>query len=411
MKNAFIFFNKKILSRKWKRYKKKGKTIRIRVDGVLSVLRAMDAAGIRYVVLRWPEDVPVTSEAEALYDKDIDILTDLTKSDTPKLADIALRFSGHIPFDVYNISGQGGMFYKKMPYYPPALAEEILSHRQLYNDLFYIPDPERMFLSLLYHLVYHKGLDSGIPSGCGLVSDSSPKRLYGDKLEQLSKNLGFRISRPVTLVGLYEYLKTRIWSMPYDLLERWPDKSPWHQFLLELEIEQFRLWAEKLPGLLVFFIRECASQPEQVEHILKSLSGKFDILRYEKLNNEQTTRVTRLVRGGNWFHVKRPEKVNPVFIIICYDHRPVKVNLEDVPQARQHPQVKNQNVFIKHTIRENISQMAESSENGIHGSDNEFEAQHMIRAVYDAESDSINRELLLRVIDKKSPINRPDLFK
>jgi hypothetical protein len=253
------------------------------------------------------------------------------------------------------------------------------------------------FRSLAFHLVYHKGPLSGIPTGCEIETHSSPKRDYKRYIEDLGRTLKVGIEPPYSLLKLHDYLKGCLWSMPYDLLERWPNKSPWHQFLLRRELDLLQPWAQRLPGLLVFFIRQDATSQEKLEFIIDQLSGKFQILLKDVMTDDQTARVIRLVRGGNWVQGPNLDLVRPTIAVITYDHNPVPVDESDNQKKISYPLVRNGNVFIKQHIREMLNNKfsADGEIFGIHGSDNEFEAQHMLRAIYGQKVDEINHLLLL----------------
>jgi hypothetical protein len=126
------------------------------------------------------------------------------------------------------------------------------------------------------------------------------------------------------------------------------------------------------------------------------LSDKFQILLKVTLSESQINRVIRLVRGGNWIQGPNLKLVRPVIAMITYDHNPVPVDESDHLKKTTYPLVRNRNVFTKQHIRETVNE--KFSTDGeifcIHGSDNEFEAQHMLRAIYDQQIDEINNTLV-----------------
>lgn len=385
---------KKRLLRKWRRTRHKS-TIRLKVSDVPGLLGDMDENGIRYVVLRWPEEVPITTEQKWPSDKDVDILADIEKKMLPVMADIASRRPGPVPCDLYSISGRAGTSYLGKPYYPPVLAEDILKNRCRHSMGFYVPQPLWAFRSLAFHLAYHKGVLSGIPTGCEIQTEPHPKRDYKQRIEELGKSLNIEIEPPYSLLKLHDYLKQHQWNMPYDLLERYPRRDPWHEYLLRRELDLLRPWAQRLPGLLVFFIRQDATSPEKLDFITSRLSDKFQIVLKVTLSEDQINRVIRLVRGGNWVQGPDLELVRPVIAMITYDHNPVPVDESDQMKKITYPLVRNGNVFVKQQIREMLNSKFSTDGEifGIHGSDNEFEAQHMLRAIYDRHIDEANNKL------------------
>jgi hypothetical protein len=394
------WIRKKLILRKWHKSKKRKRVIHLKVRNVLDIFKKIEKVGFRYVVLRWPEEVPVTPEKENTFSDDIDLLTDVNKSDLPTLADIVSRQSGHIVCDLYSLSGRGGTSYLGMPYYPPVLTELILNNRRRHVKGFFIPDPINAFYSFAFHVVYHKGILSGIPTGCDIKTEASPKRSYIQRLYELAQETHVtEIEPPYTLLKLHDYLKMQKWNMPYDLLERWPKKDAWHQYLLDREMNILRPWADKLPGLLVFFIRKDVMTKEYSNLIIDTLSNKFRILHKEKLSEQQIESVIRSVRGGNWLQGKNLELIRPIIAIICYDFDPVPIEISDYHKKENYPLVKNHNVFTKQQIRMDLNRDTSADRElfGIHGSDNEYEAQHMIRAIYGNKTDDMNNYLLAEI--------------
>ena len=395
MNNLTCWFRKKYLLAQWRHRRRRKKNIYFSVSNLKRVFEKFDEHNVRCVVLRWFDEVPLTLQEEdnLKSDSDIDILVDT--EDLKLLALIASQHPGNIRFDVYNRTGRRGMSYASLPYYPPTLASIILDQRVRYRDAFYVPEALTHFRSLAFHLVYHKGLDSGIPSGCHLRSNSDPKRPYGRFLAELDQGLGIKIDQPYTLLGLHEYLKQCGWEMPYDLFERWPHKSSWHQYLLEQETKVLKPWAERLPGLLVFFIRQDLIESNKTEMVYQMLEEKFSILKKEQIIQQQIDRVMQKVRGGNWIAHNGTWVIPPKIAVICYDHNPVPVAETDINKIKSYPHIKNKNVFHKHEIRMRLAKTDNTSEKifGIHGSDNAYEAQHMLRTIYTENTPEVNRKL------------------
>jgi len=397
LENIINKFRKRSLLAKWRRRSRRKKNIRLYVSDLAGMFNDFDSYGIEYVVLRWFDEVPVTREQEFNHDdiNDVDILINV--DDLDGVAEIVCLRPGRIKCDLYNVTGRRGMSYLGMQYFPATLAKEILEKRVRYNSTFYVPDDFTSFLSLAYHLVYHKGFASGILSGCQLQSDKAPKRPYGLLLEKLGQSLDIDISPPYTLLKLHKYLKRHGWDMPYDLIERWPRRTEWHKELLRVELGILDKRAQKLPDLLVFFIREDMIQLGLTDTICDMLREKFAILKTINLSQEQIDRVVRQVRGGNWLEYKGTAVVPPKIAVLCYDNNPVGLDESDEDKTRDYPLVKNRNVFHKHDIRERLKKITNSSKKvtGIHGSDNAYESQHMLRAIFgDDQIEPINTEIL-----------------
>jgi hypothetical protein len=397
----FAQLRKQLAIQAWRRKARKKSTARLMITDVPGFLQKLEQRGIRSVVLRWPDEVPQSASAEKVCTEDVDLLIDGNGLDCA--IEIAAGQPGKIKCDLYTSTGHRGTTYRKMPYYPPVLADRILSHRECYNSSFHIPDPLTHFCSLAFHLVYHKGLESGIPSGCHLETSPAPKRDYGKLLEGLACAAGIPLEAPTSLFQLHQLLKKHDWEMPPDLLVRWPKQTDWHRWLLKQETNLLCPWAEKLPNLLVFILREDATGHGLTSQICEMLSEKFSILAVEEFSEQQQNSVMRKVRGGNWTEHRKTTLVRPTVAVICYDHHPAKVaeGAAGKKAKSSYPLVENQNIFLKHEIRERINQLQkiQPAIHGIHGSDNAYESQHMIQAVFGPESDRMNQQFLNEVCE------------
>ncbi len=390
------WWKKKRMLRDWRKRSRRKRNIRLKVGRLDKMFSEFHRRGISYVVLRWFDEIPGNPRQEAQFAEDIDLYWDGQSAED--LADVAIHHAGPVACDVFSVTGRGGTSYHGMPYYPPILGRMILEERQIRQNAFYVPSPMLHFFSLAYHLVYHKGLESGIPSGCELASNPSPKRKYGEKLQVLGQSLNISLLVPYTLMSLHDYLKQNDWDMPYDLLERWPLKSPWHLHLLMHEKSLLEHWAEKLPDLLVFFIREDILDRHLEERVYELLERKFTILRRIELSESQIQRVMRKVRGGSWIEHRGTTWIRPVKAVLCYDFNPAPVAQND-EKTNAYPLVRNRNVFWKHEIRDRLNETHGEDREiiGIHGSDNGYEAQHMLQAIFSERTDCVNDELLEQI--------------
>ena len=394
----------------WRRRARKKHTARLRLTDVSGFLEQLEQQGIPAVVLRWAEEVPTTPFEEAAFSGDVDLLID--GRGLKQAIEIAAGQPGPVKCDLYTSTGHRGTTYRKMPYYPPVLAERILADREPHEAGVLVPGTKTQFRSLAYHLVYHKGLESGIVSGCRLESCSRPSRNYPELLVKLAGRSGEECEQPITLVSLHRWLKKRDWDMPIDLLARWPKQTSWHQWLLEQEVIRLRKWTMRLPGLLVFLIRDDAIQLGLADGIREMLSEKFSVLAVEKLTQRQSETVMGRVRGGNWIEHGKTALVPPREAVVCYDFDPLPVDSARTTSRERssYPLVENANVFHKHEIRERLNRRRRSGQpriHGLHGSDTACEAQHMLEAVFGARSDSVNSGLAALVTGQVLDRSRP----
>ena len=393
MRAVKFWFRKYRLRAKWRRRSKRSGGIRLRIGNVMIFLRRLEEAGISYVVLRWPEELPLYAFEEAGFQEDVDLLVDLDMLDS--MASLAAEHHGRIPVDLYSVSGRKGANYLKMPYFPPAFALEVLASRVRHPNGFFIPNKSMYFWSLAYHLVYHKGQEAGIPSGCGLKVDCRPKREYGLLLRKLGADAGICIPNNYTLINLHNMLEKMHLNMSFDLLVRWPKQTPWHHFLMKSMREHIAVWAEKLPDLAVFFIREELADEKNEGLIVSLLAMKFKLIEVIHLDESQQYRVRMQVRGGNWISLTTKRDSPPRVAIICYDLNPKPFRKND-KLADSYPHMRNRNMLYKLEVR-NALHLADGRQrlNALHGSDNALEAQHMLAALVGHDSlEQKNLEIL-----------------
>ena len=369
----------------WRKARRLGRTLRLRIGNVSEFLEQLNAMGIRYVVLRWFEEVPLDQASEAVFSQDIDFLMEHSRLD--EVVRLAAKHPGGIKCDIYSPTGKRATGYKKMPYYPPVLGNEVLEHRVFYQDTFYVPEPDYFFKSLAYHLTYHKGTTSGIPSGTTAFPDCPPaKRLYGALLEELGAAVGVSaLEKPYTLLRLHRYLQTVEWSMPYDLMVRWPKEKEWMAFLAQEEVAKYQSHADRLPNLIVFLVRADGTASDDVrDATVQLISEDFKILRSVELDACMTRRVSRSVRGGNWMEHGGNAFIPPTLALICNDESPIPFSQDD-PRRRKYPLISNAKVLYKNRIRNEINERFPSGGSKrivLHASDNSIEAQHHLEAVY-----------------------------
>ena len=93
--------------------------------------------------------------------EDLDLLVD--DDSLAAVRDVLESGPGIQAVDLYSVCGAPGADYRKLPYYPPYLAEQLLERSVPHRDVCSVPSPRDHFLSLAYHAVYHKGTASGLP--------------------------------------------------------------------------------------------------------------------------------------------------------------------------------------------------------------------------------------------------------
>lgn len=396
MDQILYFIRYPLLLLRWKRIRRRGKTLRLRIGKVANFFQALNRAHAPYVVLRWFDEVPLTASSTTESQEDVDLL--VHGEQLYQVVRIAARYPGKIRFDIYSPTGSRGTGYRGMPYYPPLFAEEILKCRKFYQGQFFIPAPKMHFLSLAYHLVYHKGIESGITTGADLPTTSKPKRDYAQSISQIATALKISLPQPITLTSLHQYLKSQMWSMPHDLMVRWPKQNPWIDHLIDQEESPLRDPAKIFDHLIVFLLRDDIFQSGLESRAVDLLGQRFHILRQENLDPEQTNRMLRMTRGGNWVEHKGTEFLPPRMAVICYDSEATPFTTGD-PRQRKYPFLQNQNVLYKIEMREELSRLLPPGKKliGIHGSDNAIETQHYLKTIYAGEYPQVLDHLKARM--------------
>lgn len=367
----------------WKRRARKKRRANVKVGSLRNFFQRLHQEDIVYVVLRWPEEIPWDSQALPKNDeRDLDML--VRDQDLERFCRVAANSPGRTKIDLYSNGIRLGTDIKRLPYYPPSLGTEILAGRRLDEAAqVFVPSGRAAALSLAYHAVYHKGFDSGMPFAAGEKPRRVAKHDYIGRIKAFADTADLVLPPEFTLVALHEWLKTQGWAMPYDLLERWPVRHEGLEMLLQRETQllQAMLQAAGLQDLLVFLLREDAIEAGAGEMILQELSGQFQILGQERLSQQQQRLVSRMTRGGDWTLHKSTQVIPPVLAVFCHDPCPEPVPA-DSPSAKLHPHVRNNRIFFKHRLRQNLSTRFPGANNFMHGSDNDCESCQYVQAIY-----------------------------
>ncbi len=328
--------------------------------------RELFARQIRYVVLRWFETFPDVAKGE-----DVDLL--VADEDLGKLEPL---FSGSrtlLACDAYSVSGLPGSAFRKMAYYPPHLAEQLIRQAVWYKDLYRVPNVRDHFLSLAYHAIYHKGYRSGLASNYGKGGKLArrPDHDYKRALTELAAKLSIEL--PIDLDSLDEYLAAEGWRPPSDMLALLAVRNHWiHD----------RFFREAFPvppqhrGIAVFLVRERAVHLELDSQLESEFESRgFRVLATTLLSPEDRARVACRLRGGNWRQGPSPCSGGlPARVFVVWDPRPLTVPLLT---KSNHPLLDNLRVRrVKKQVRAHMLRGISSSQtfNPLHSSDNAFQA-------------------------------------
>lgn len=373
-KFGFFIFHKLVSNRKVRNY--------IKSDiSIPSFFLELNKRDINYVILRWFEDLPNVTENE-----DLDIL--MNDDDIKKISDLVTGKPNSKKLDIYSITS----LYSNngLPYYPARIAKEILCQRVLYKDNYYIPVQLHYFLSLVYHILYHKGEKSGLLSKYIIEREGNPEHQYDKILEKMALDLNIDVE--INLDSLHLFMISNNWNPPIDTLRKLSilTGSIWQKSILPKQNNDFETDGE----VIVFIIREWAANDKKIEMIKNIIIERnLSIIKICKIDDKQKEIGSDYIRGGNWGRGPYPISGGyPSHVLIVFDYHPKPVNRK---LYKQYPFVLNENTFIKNDIRDyfNDRMLRTKWTNCIHSSDDEIEAWDYIKYICPDSYDEIKSKV------------------
>ena len=309
--------------------------------------------------------------------KDVDLLIDDQALPGLKTAFRNRRSGAKI--DCYGIRGLHGSDYHGFPHLPERLGRQILDRRRQVADI-WVPHPLDELDALLYHLAYHKNLQSGVH-----VSDPARSILTPDteRLAVLRKECGVTVT--CTLEEFQRHLESRDLSVSDARLIAYIEHDFRHgrKSLFHARLQ------DRHPGELnLFVIREVAVRFGMIEAFIERLRERYQIVSIKSI--DWWTRLTRArhMRGGKWRRGGRP-----YIAVIVFDMAPVPTTADE---REVHPFVFNRNQFTKVEWRDWFCRAtsARPKDNPIHSTDNEAEALGHLPLFFSAEErEKIKRSL------------------
>lgn len=258
--------------------------------GVAGFFRKLKQLDVTYVVLRWFEALPKVENGE-----DIDLLVGDSNLEA-MLSLIERRRRTSIPIDIYSVTGKMRTDWRETAYFPGVLSQAILDNSVELPNGIRVPDPERHFLSLAYHAVYHKGLASGVPVRVGErpVMDN-PEHDYPTILANLSKAV-FRDSSPISLEHLEAGLRAE-GMIPGFHTEEFLART--NQFVADSVIKRVSTNSPEMDAISVFILREKAADWVGDVRLFLSRQG-FEVLSEKSFHGQSARHIAAFSRGGNW---------------------------------------------------------------------------------------------------------------
>lgn len=335
----------------------------------INFLNTLYKNNIDFVVLRWFNEI---NSLES-YKEDIDILIN-TKS-LENLYDILDNQIGILPIDIYSSTGEEETSYAGLPYYPVEFATKILNNKELHKDGFFIPNNYYHLISLIYHVVFHKSLSSGLPINEAIQNNIIPKRNFKVLLKQILQDNNESIAE-LTLESLYLFLKAKGFIPQYDLILKLKGlkKDDWFNFVLKDIRNQYENKYTFVDGISIFLLRENAFNTKNINHMVNSFKDYgFELITHSKIKESNLEKAQKNIRGGKWD--KGEYEINagkPVYYFLVFD------SFSKYPQGdykHLYPNLENEKATkLKLELRFGLNSSHQFSMNSIHSSDDFFEA-------------------------------------
>ena len=372
--NSFQFFNYRpyfLIERVYKREKEKARRyIPINFNRI-SFLIKITELNFNYSVLRWYDSIKDISN----YEDDIDIL--VHKEDTEKLLNFIESSVGIMPLDIYSSDGEETTSYAGLPYFTSKLSNQILENKIIYKNQFYIPNSNDYLISLIYHIVFHKSIKSGLNINNTIVNKFEGNRDYIVILNKIFELNEIKFEKAITLETLLGFIEEQEFKPHYDLILKLygMKKDKWLSQLVIREKEVINQDYSFIKGLAVFFLRKKAYSIENIELVLKNVEKfGFNVLAHSHIPEENQELINSNVRGGKWdkgIGLYEENAGTPIYYFILYDPfykspgKSIKKN---------YPHLENEKVLsLKKQLREVFNQNFKKTMNSIHSSDDFYE--------------------------------------
>lgn len=341
---------------------------------------------IRYVVPRFYENLPNLDSEDA----DLDIIVD--KDDLRKVSSFLGSNPGSIPVDVYTSNGND---YHGISYIPPVKATQVLDNAIIGPGGALIPDKQDAIDLIVYHILYHKGYLSGIPSVHNKYNSAHEKNnKYLRVIRPLCDSLGFEVGN--TLEEMDIYMVSAGWRPALDTLNKMAAWNSWVRDTLSSTVPE-------IVPLYAFILKEGVRSNGYDELIKDGLQKEGFILVEERelIGDVKQNAITDL-RGGIWNDsLENDAEINnfyPYKILITWDtlERPIS----EIARS-------------KHRIRTLIDRQKTSL---IHSSDNYSETVDYIETcipdqfVFYKDANEVTKKFKKHSLKKKTALIRSGYY-
>lgn len=270
--------------------------------GVSGIIQFLNANSIRYVIPRFFEKLPELHRDGG----DLDILVD--DKDYEHLCKFLMDNPGDIPIDVHTVHHPTPS--TGLPYFPPVLACNMIENSNKHPSGASVPNDYYYLLSIIYHALYHKGFDSGIPSNLSNIMKPSDNDYLG-KITELLKRNSINMNL-ITMENCAKLLTDLGYGLHNDTLEHLRRRNMW----VNLSLSNFEPYYES--GLGVIFIRGTVD-PDSISKIQSFITDlNFQILYSNELSEYEAGRATNSLRGGNWYSAYGSD-LTPSYMFVIKD--------------------------------------------------------------------------------------------
>jgi len=321
----------------------------------------LDEKEVKYVVMRWYEDVVSDKDIN-----DIDILID--DPDIPKIRKNLNELLGTQPVDLHALSGGETGGIDKMAYFPPAIGRHLIDNRvKDQTRPGYKLAPMDEFQSLAYHALFRKGYKSGLPTSRTDTRTATGK-IY-TRLSHLKETIGVNVD--LDMESLLSWLKQEGWVPPNDMIAKVASSNQWIRDHLSPDQD---FMAGLTGHYFAMILREITEKWGITDKLIADIEkAGFQILYKQKLSDLEKIEIAQHIRGGNWSAGPWPVSGGgPSTVLIIADINPIPLNRA---QRKNHKSHQNARILFKQKWREEIDEIIgkENSANFVHTSDNNLE--------------------------------------
>ena len=257
--------------------------------GVKGVITYLNNNHVNYIVPRFFERFPKLYRTNG---GDLDIL--VHDDDAHLVRNFLKNNPGRIPVDVHTVFGPAPGS-GDMPYYVPKLGLSMLENSTKGPIGCNIPNSNEYFLSFLYHILYHKGFFSGVPSTrFPYYVNAKPENDY------LSFSLELAKAAKIEYLGTMEDAERILFEKGYvpklDTLAAIARVNTW---VKKMYFEDNKI-IEK--GVSVLILREICATHGWVNSIIRDFEAQnFHLIRKLVFTKKEVLYFSSILRGGNWY--------------------------------------------------------------------------------------------------------------